>query len=204
MAKRKRRGEERERERGREFFNFTAYTYVYIESTMRYSVICVWNNRLECIKFYLVRALPFGAIGSVYAFLRLSEALRAIMVRLFHNPLTSFFDDFSVVSPNELAESTNFIFLGVVKLLGWIVRTHPAKTRPFSDEFQMLGAAVDLGQLPVGDILVKNKPSCLHEIEKSIGSIVEKGALSPSEASSLKAALFSRKVNITHELDYLL
>ena len=78
-----------------------------LKSAYKQFGVCVEDmNRLKIavkkpeggVAYFNVLALPFGATGSVAAFLRVSSALAHIGVHGLLLPWTSFFDDFTVVS----------------------------------------------------------------------------------------------------------
>ena len=60
--------------------------------------LAVWNPVEQAVNFLGINALPFGAIGSVGAFLRISMAVWFIGVVGLRLCWTSFFDDFTMIS----------------------------------------------------------------------------------------------------------
>ena len=53
-----------------------------------------------------VKVLPFGAVGSVAAFLRVSVAIWCLGVKCLSLYWSSFYDDFSVVTRVEIQQNT--------------------------------------------------------------------------------------------------
>eukprot|EP00435_Cladocopium_sp_Y103_P049658 s1454_g15.t1 len=94
--------------------------------------------------FFESVALPFGAVSAVMAFNRMAHALRIIMAELFYLVNANFFDDFCQLEDKALADSAWTTAEMVMKLLGWRISTSEEKRLPFSEEFNMLGAVVDL------------------------------------------------------------
>ena len=76
--------------------------------------------------------MPFGAIASVYAFLRTALLLNRIASELLYIPLTSYFDDFVVISKKEIAMSTGDCFSMMMKILGFALSASDKKNKPFS------------------------------------------------------------------------
>eukprot|EP00971_Amphidinium_carterae_P169356 3355600-Amphidinium_carterae.1 len=93
----------------------------------KFAVLAVWRPELGAVRFYSMRAVPFGAVASVYCFLRFSLSLQLILAKLFHIPLTSYFDDFAILSTPYLEGSTDATVKEVFELLGWRVSTNPKK-----------------------------------------------------------------------------
>ena len=71
------------------------------------------------VSFYNVLALPFGATGSVVAFLRIAAALSFIGTRGLLICWSSFFDDFTVVAPEKVAGNTQFYIRRVLVPTPW-------------------------------------------------------------------------------------
>ena len=77
--------------------------------------LAVWNPVEQAVNFLGINALPFGAIGSVGAFLRISMAVWFIGVVGLRLCWTSFFDDFTMIS-KQLA--TNSAAIAAESLFG--------------------------------------------------------------------------------------
>ena len=60
------------------------------------------------VSFYNVLPLPFGATGSVVAFLRIAAALAFIGTRGLLICWSSFFDDFTAIAPENVAGNTQY------------------------------------------------------------------------------------------------
>ena len=70
------------------------------------------------VAFFKVLALPFGATGSVSAFLRISSAIAFIGSKGLCIPWSVFFDDYTALSPSGLELDTTFYAEALFKLLG--------------------------------------------------------------------------------------
>ena len=90
-----------------------------------------------------VNALPFGAVGSVAGFLRISHALWFIGVSALGLCWTAFYDDFSVLTREELLHSTSLSCELLFRLLGVDFADSGKKAVPFSRNFKMLGLVVN-------------------------------------------------------------
>ncbi|CAE7235845.1 unnamed protein product [Symbiodinium sp. CCMP2592] len=94
--------------------------------------------------FLGVNALPFGGVGSVAAFLRISIALWKIGIVLFRLFWSAFFDDYSIVSAKSLESNAQWTVETLFDLLGFRFAKDGSKAEPFGVTFNMLGLSVDL------------------------------------------------------------
>ena len=101
------------------------------------AVIAVWNPSRGCCEWFECWAMPFGASASVIRFNRCSAALEFLLASDRHAAASSYFDDFSVLTPEVLVESTDTITKEFFQLLGWPTRS--SKYRPFEEAFKALG-----------------------------------------------------------------
>ena len=95
------------------------------------------------VAFFKVLALPFGATGSVSAFLRISSAIAFIGSKGLCIPWSVFFDDYTALSPSGLELDTTFYAEALFKLLGINFASEGSKAPPFSDCFKTLGLVVN-------------------------------------------------------------
>eukprot|EP00438_Fugacium_kawagutii_P019357 Skav210201 [mRNA] locus=scaffold1264:141588:142514:- [translate_table: standard] len=70
-------------------------------------------------KFFRSIALPFGATGSVYGFVRVSQALWFIVTKLLKAITAHYFDDFPMIEREPGARILSSSFGAVLDLLGW-------------------------------------------------------------------------------------
>ena len=85
--------------------------------------------------------MPFGAIAAVTRFNRRSAALEYVLADQLYVASSSYFDDFSVITPAPLAESTDVVVKEFFDLIGWPIKV--AKDRPFEPAFRALGVIFD-------------------------------------------------------------
>ena len=86
-------------------------------------------------------AMPFGAVGAVYAWDRIGSAVTQILARLFWLPLLRYVDDLFTVVPSDLAADAFRVLHEVVGLLG--LTLDPAKSPPASLSSSILGISVE-------------------------------------------------------------
>ena len=86
-------------------------------------------------------AMPFGAVGAVYAWDRIGSAVTQILARLFWLPVLRYVDDLFTVVPADLAEDAFRVLHEVVSLLG--LTLDPAKSPPASATATILGVTVE-------------------------------------------------------------
>ena len=127
------------------------------------------------VAFFKALALPFGATGSVAAFLRLSAAIAFIGLKGLWLPWSSFFDDFTVIAPEGLEDNTTFYAEGLFKLLGVDFASEGKKAPPFSRVFRTLGLVVDVSQLHCGLITLGHTEERRAELLESLRKVVTDG-----------------------------
>ena len=82
-------------------------------------------------------AMPFGALGAVYAWDRLAAVVTAVLRRTFLLPVIRYVDDLFLVLPASLAPRGREVLLEVVSLFGLVL--DPIKTPPASSDAVVLG-----------------------------------------------------------------
>ena len=103
--------------------------------------------------------------------------------------MTSFFDDFTVLTSAANAAHVEVVVSSMFKKLGWRVATEEKKNRPFSEVFDVLGVRVDLSQQSVGVVQVSNTPQRVAELKDTVAAIKQKGSLTFEEAQRLRGRL---------------
>ena len=154
-----------------------------------FAIICVMDPEADVVQYCRLHSLPFGAVAAVHAFLRCSEALKAIARKKFFIAMTSFFDDFTVLTSAANAAHVEVVVSSMFKKLGWRVATEEKKNRPFSEVFDVLGVRVDLSQQSVGVVQVSNTPQRVAELKDTVAAIKQKGSLTFEEAQRLRGRL---------------
>ena len=108
--------------------------------------------------------LPFGAVRSVHAFLRLARAIWWIGVVGCKILWTSFYDDYTAFSRPALIKCTETTITSLFKLLGWAFAEEGDKCSPFGNLCEALGVAFDLNNSFRGSLFVKNTESRVLEL----------------------------------------
>ena len=86
-----------------------------------------------------LKALPFGATGSVQGFCRCSVALWALVLHYVLVPITVFFDDYTSVVSALDSSSSEAAFVLLMRILGWKVAAD--KGQPFPEPWNQLPAS---------------------------------------------------------------
>ncbi|CAE8619818.1 unnamed protein product [Polarella glacialis] len=87
-------------------------------------------------------AMPFGAVGAVYAWDRLGAAITAVLIDMFLVPCSRYVDDLFWAEFEESATECRETVIEVVSLLGFTLE--PSKTPAPSDSLDILGVATSL------------------------------------------------------------
>ena len=135
-------------------------------------------------RLYKVLALPFGAVASVAAFLRIARSIVHIAREGLRVPITSFFDDFTALAVESGAESTNFAVTGLFKLLGVQYAREGPKAPDFAAVFSCLGVVVDMNNFRGGSIAVMHTEQRVMELKETLGQILSSGTLSRKKRRS--------------------
>ena len=134
-------------------------------------------------------SLPFGAVGSVAGFLRLSMALWTIGLVGLEICWSAFYDDFPTVTSEPLKESTQSTVHRLFNLLGMEYATEGKKALPFSESFAALGVQVDLQQAAQGSVVVGHTDTRKTELSASVETILSEGSMSAKDAERLRGRL---------------
>ena len=76
------------------------------EGALNKAFIAVKDSATNEVNFFRLLCLPFGAVASVHAFIRVNLEIAHISHVLFLMPMTAFYDDFTVLSIEDLVDST--------------------------------------------------------------------------------------------------
>ena len=138
---------------------------------------------------FKMRALPFGRVKSVHAFLRMSSCLFAIAAAEFAIPVTSYFDDFITVCERDEVKSVSGCMCGLFKLLGWRFAEQGDKAKPFADTVAALGVTLNVSSLQRGLVTIDNTAHRKSEICSAIDNIISSGLLGKLEALRLRGRM---------------
>ena len=153
------------------------------------SILAVWNMGTSSVEYYESVALPFGSICAVMAFNRMARALRIILSELFALVNTNFFDDFCQLECEGLCDSAWQTAELVMQLLGWRISMSEDKRSPFAQEFNLLGAVIDLSKAEYGAVSVCNKPSRIADLQELVKDVCSRSTVPLSVMDTLKGRL---------------
>ena len=132
------------------------------------------RDQNQTVKFFDVLALPFGATGSVVGFLRVAASLAFIGTKGLLLCWSSFFDDFTAVSPSKFADNTQFYIEALFKLLGFDYAADGEKAPPFTQEFKSLGLQFDLKKANEGCFALGHTESRRRELLEQLDYFLQK------------------------------
>ena len=134
-------------------------------------------------------SLPFGAIGSVAGFLRVSQALWYVGYFGLGLLWSAFYDDFTLLTRVELEQNSSWACESLFSLLGMKYATEGKKCLPFDGLFRTLGLEVDVSKFREGHAFVGHTESRKEEIGSQLQKVLSEGALSPKDAEKLRGRM---------------
>ena len=153
------------------------------------AVICVFDPNLNRVRGFTMATMPFGAISSVYSFLRTPAAINNIGCSLLGVPMSSYFDDFTVVTRSSFSKSANLAVTTLFDVLGLNLSTSERKNVDFAKVFNALGVSFDLHK-QVGDFFqIRNTDQRICELIGRIDEILAANKIGGKEAKSLRSRL---------------
>ena len=155
------------------------------------TVIAVFDPATGTHKFFEQAPLAFGASSSVLSFNWVAEAIKQILISIFHVAATNFYDDFSVLEVETLARSARDTVEAVLALLGWRLK----ELKDFDVESTPLGAILDLSESVNGKITIRNKPERVQELLTALDETMAASSLHRSVLPKLRGRLlFARSL----------
>ena len=175
---------------GRTYDMEAAYRQLPIHASERgKAIICVFDPNIKKPRLFKMATMPFGAIASVHAFLRTAAAINNICCTLLRVPVTSYFDDFSVVTRKSLAKGTDLAIKTIFEVLGLNLSTAEKKNRDFARVFSALGVAFDLHKMPGDSFEIKNTDQRVEDLVKRIEAVLSSGKICGRDAKGLRSRL---------------
>ena len=153
--------------------------------------IAVWNPILKKVQFLGLNALPFGAVGLVSSFLRISMAIWYIGVRGLRLCWTAFFDDYTLLSKHACSNSASVAAESLFKLLGVDFAKEGKKAVPWGTQVCSLGVKLDLATVVDGEtqITIGHTESRVRELSAALESIELSQVMSLKDAEKLRGRL---------------
>ena len=140
-------------------------------------------------KLYKSISLPFGCTGSVYGFIRISQALWFIVSKILHAITSHYFDDFPTIERSEGCRVLTLAFSAVLDLLGWEHAKEGDKAQNFAPIFDLLGVTFDLKRMSGGFLQISNKVSRIEKLCAMLDRIHTSGTINPAKASEIQGLL---------------
>ena len=140
-------------------------------------------------RFYKSISLPFVCTGSVYGFVRVSQAWWFIVSKVLHSVTSHYFDDFPTLERAEGCKVLTLAFSAVLDLLGWEHAKEGDKAIGFASTFDLLGVTFDLNSLPKKTFAISNKVSRIEKLCKMLEEVETDRSLSAAKASELQGLL---------------
>ena len=182
---------------GRTFDLRKAYRQLGVsEDSLRFSWIGVWNPLEQRVFIFQMRSLPFGAVASVSAFLRMSRALRELGTRGGSLVWSSFFDDFIALTSPSNIDSALMTVRFLFHITGWKLSEDPLKNAAFDTKFNALGVSLDFSHMSQGKILVGNTQKRRDELLLAMREILSTDRMTPAVAESLRGRLIFAEAQV--------
>ena len=140
-------------------------------------------------QFYKSISLPFGCTGSVYGFVRISQALWFLLSKLLKAVTSHYFDDFPTVERSEGCRVLTLAFSALLDLLGWDHAKEGDKALNFAASFDLLGVTFNLSEMRLGTLTICNKKSRLEKLSAMLSQVEKEGCITPAKASELQGLL---------------
>ncbi|CAJ1388792.1 unnamed protein product, partial [Effrenium voratum] len=141
------------------------------------------------LRFFGSNALPFGAVGSVAGFLRVSSGLAYAGLAGLQLLWSSFFDDYTLLSREDVCKSAGYAAEALFTLWGVRFARTGKKCVDFADTFKTLGLMVGLENLGSGICRIFHTPDRREELADEIEDILQKGQLTAKEAERLRGRM---------------
>ena len=137
----------------------------------------------------MVNALPFGATGSVAAFLRISMFIWYIGVVGLRLAWTSFYDDYTLLSRADCAHNASWGAECLFDILGVIFARDGKKATVFDQVFSSLGVNFDLREMCNFSVLLGHTENRRLELIDTISEIFRCGTFTAKGVERLRGRL---------------
>jgi hypothetical protein len=159
------------------------------EQSREFAYICVYCPKESREKIFKLSCLPFGSTAAVYHFNRCAVALWFLGTAALDLLWTNYYDDYTVITPDELVDSTESAVQMLFKLTGWAIAIDGKKALEFSFLCQSLGVVFDFTLSSVGILAISNTERRVRELVETIDGILCSSNLSFKQAESLCARM---------------
>ena len=168
-----------------------AYKQMPILPSHRDLAVIFFHDSAGRTRFYIPRALIFGATAAVYGFNRVSRSLWWIINKFLGIPAAVYFDDFPLLVRQNLWEVADRAVSSLLNLLGWdhAATGEGSKGKPFATTFNVLGMSLDLSRLAEGVIILANKEGRAERLSEKVESFARGGGGSRHDRQELHGLL---------------
>jgi ribonuclease HI len=150
--------------------------------------LLVWDAEQRRPCMLGVNALPFGAAGSVSAFLRISMALWFIGTVGLKLCWTVFYDDYTVICKKRMSHGTGIAAEALFDLFGMWFAKEGTKAVEFSDQVKTLGLVIRLGRA-TGPFTVGHTAERRQELCEALEAILKTKCVEPKQAERLRGRM---------------
>ena len=150
--------------------------------------LLVWDSDQQTPCLLGVNALPFGASGSVSAFLRISMALWYVGTVGLKLCWTVFYDDFTIICKRCLSRSTGLAAEALFDLFGMWYAKEGSKAVEFDTRVKTLGLLVELGDVRKG-FAIGHTAERREELRNALNEILQNKKLEPKQAERLRGRM---------------
>ena len=151
--------------------------------------LAVKDTSSHAVKLFGLNSLPFGAVGSVGGFLRVSMSVWFLGMLGMGLAWTAYFDDYTLFSSEPLISNAEKAAQSLFELLGLDYAKEGAKAGSFGTLIKTLGLQIDLNNFASGQVLVGHTDSRRSEINVILSDILEAGIISSKQAESIRGRL---------------
>ena len=175
---------------GRSYDLTSAYRQLCVSRASRpFAIIAVYDPRRKCVVWFRQVCLPFGGKASVNGFIRCGRCIQWIANKCLWIAVSSYYDDYIVLSDEALERSTGEAMDLLFTLLGWEFDREGAKADTFSDSVSALGVHLRLERTSDGAVLVDNTDKRKSDLDGLISKVLGSGCLDMAEGLTLRGKL---------------
>ena len=183
-------GERRPKLTGRTFDLKSAYRQLAVRpADLDFAKVALFCPQTETPVVLSLRALPFGATGSVRGFDRCSIAVWALACKLLLVTHTVFFDNFTNVTWEDDAANSEAALLLLLRLLGWEVATEGNKALSYARLFHSLGVCFILPRSLSEPVQITNTAQRKQEVAQTCLQVLRQGCVTPAACATFAGRL---------------
>ena len=153
---------------------------------LRLAVVNTDDNKISLMG---LNSLPFGAVGSVCGFLRISLAVWFLGITQLDLAWTAFFDDYTVFTQKLLDTNTSKTIESLFELIGLDFAREGSKAPAFSQKFRSLGVELNLGLCHKGIVAISHTEERVQELSSLLADFLESGVITSKQAESLRGRM---------------